>query len=95
MDAIKNKQDTDFEKLCEHTIADLRKYILYLTNGDIHTADEILQKTYLLAKEKQDKLLSHPNPAGWLSVTAQNLCRQHRSFEKKDADNTIPMLPFG
>jgi len=87
----KNKQDIDFDQFCKNTISDLKKYALYLTKYNVDIAEEIVQKTYLLAKENQNKVLNHPNPSGWLSATAENLCCQHRDSEKKHANNTIPI----
>ena len=73
----KSTSDDEFSKLCEDTYADLQKYALWLTRGDKYTAEEIVQNTYELAKKKQDIVLAHPNPAGWLSKTAQNYNMKH------------------
>jgi len=62
-----------FSKLYDNTNEDLMKYILKLTSGNKYLAEEIMQDTYLQAKENQDELLEHPNPAGWLFVTVKNL----------------------
>ena len=62
-----------FLKLYKNSHKDLEKYILKLVNGNKYLSEEIIQKTYLCATENQDTLLEHPNPAGWLFVTAKNL----------------------
>jgi len=95
-----------FSKLYDNTHEDLKKYVLKLVNGDRYLAEEIIQDTYLQAKENQDELLEHPNPAGWLFVTAKNLYyKQMKSIadysvyetELTDdlADLEIDFLSFG
>ena len=37
-------------------------------------AEDIAQETYLIALEEWEKVKYHPNPTGWLMMTAKNLC---------------------
>jgi DNA-directed RNA polymerase specialized sigma24 family protein len=56
----KSKGDDEFNRLCEDTYEDLKKYVLWLTHGDKYAAEDIVQNTYEIAKKKQDIVLSTP-----------------------------------
>lgn len=54
--------------------------------GSAEEAADVLQEVFLLAYEKN--IRNHPNPAGWLVKTTDNLCKnfirsQYRSDEKQ------------
>ncbi len=42
---------------------------------DSHHAEEAVQDTFRIACENQEKLLTSPNPKGWLMVTLQNVLK--------------------
>ena len=48
--------------------------VAYRLTGCQEDAQDMIQKTFLLAISQQDELGRHPNPGGWLMVTL----RQHR-----------------
>lgn len=57
----------------------LRGHCLRLTASP-DLADECVQMTFLAAAEHAGRLLAHPNPAGWLYVTALHMVRRtHRT----------------
>lgn len=81
----------NFEQFYLNTKALIYQY-LYQHGEDFFETEDIAQETYLMALEEWDSLKEHPNPAGWLMVTARNLCKgYHRhvyfrkeSFEEKE-----------
>jgi DNA-directed RNA polymerase specialized sigma24 family protein len=84
--------DEIFEQMCEETYDDLMKYALWLTRGNKYSAEEIVQNTYEIAKKKQYVILSHPNPAGWLSLTAQNYNTRHIKEMRKINEYEIELV---
>ncbi len=62
----------DFERFYLNTKNILYNY-LYHHASDSFELEDIAQETYLVALEQWDMLKNHPNPAGWLIVTAKNL----------------------
>ncbi len=95
----------DFEQFYLNTKAAIYQY-LYQHVEDFFETEDIAQETYLIALEEWEMLKEHPNPAGWLMLTARHLTRgYHRhvyfrkeSFEEKDeiayeepAYNTVVM----
>lgn len=48
---------------------------LYGGNHDWGRAEEAAQEAFSIAWEKQDALLSSPNPGGWLTLTLQNVVK--------------------
>lgn len=80
---VKTKIDNDFNNLCNATYNDLKKYVVRLMNGNVHSAEEVVQNTYKAATEQKELLLSHPNPPGWLFNTAKNICREQWRKTKK------------
>ncbi len=76
----------------------IRGHCLRLT-GSPDQADECTQMTFLAASEQASRLMSHPNPAGWLYVTALNMVRRlrrngARAAAQADIDDPVvePML---
>ena len=49
------------------------------------SADECTQMTFLAAAEQACHLMTHPNPAGWLYVTAVHMVKRLRSAGAKAA----------
>lgn len=87
----KTEQELDFEKLCEQMEQPLRKYILHKTK-DIYQAEDILQNVFLKATQNRSKVISHPNPKGWLINTAKNLILKEYAANKGVADIEVELL---
>ena len=89
MNADKLKADEEFNKLCEDTYEKL-KIKVYAKTGDKYAAEEIMQETYLIAGKNKKKLLSHPNPEGWLYKTAvyihANNIRKNKKLENNETE---------
>lgn len=52
--------------------------VAYRLTGCQEDAQDMIQKTFLLAISQQDELGHHPNPGGWLMVTLNNLVKNER-----------------
>ncbi len=52
--------------------------VAYRLTGCQEDAQDMIQKTFLLAIGQQEELHSHPNPGGWLMVTLSNLVKNER-----------------
>lgn len=69
----------------DHFLADLYRQeyptmfrLAYRLTGCPEDAQDMIQKTFLLAIPQQDELCRHPNPGGWLVVTLNNLVKNER-----------------
>ncbi len=62
----------DFERFYLNTKNILYNYLYHHTK-DYFELEDLAQETYLVALEQWDMLQNHPNPAGWLILTAKNL----------------------
>ena len=69
----------------DHFLADLYRQeyptmfrLAYRLTGCPEDAQDMIQKTFLLAISQQDELCRHPNPGGWLVVTLNNLVKNER-----------------
>ncbi|MDD4371949.1 MAG: sigma-70 family RNA polymerase sigma factor [Anaerostipes sp.] len=78
----KETKDILFELFYNKTFEEIRNYLKVLYRWDADEAYDVLQDVYLIAYEKFDMLNKHPNPIGWMKVTARNKCWQ--SFTKKN-----------
>lgn len=52
--------------------------VAYRLTGSRDDAQDMIQKTFLLAISQQEELKRHPNPGGWLVVTLNNLVKNER-----------------
>lgn len=52
--------------------------VAYRLMGCQEDAQDMIQKTFLLAISQQEELCRHPNPGGWLMVTLSNLVKNER-----------------
>ena len=52
--------------------------VAYRMIGNIETAEDLVQSTFLLALFHQQDLLNHPLPEGWLMKALQNLALNER-----------------
>ena len=75
--------------------------VAYRLTGCQADAQDMIQKTFLLAIGQQEELGSHPNPGGWLMVTLNNLVKNerrrmaHRSEVPLDDVSWLPAQEVG
>ena len=86
----------DFERFYLNTKNILYNY-LYHHIKDCSELEDIAQETYLVALEQWEMLREHPNPAGWLILTAKNLCYNYERHvychkESLACPNDIPYI---
>ena len=78
----------DFEQFYLNTKAAIYQYLYQRMEDSVETED-IAQETYLMALEEWDSLKEHPNPTGWLMLTARHLCagfHRHTYFRKESME---------
>lgn len=85
-----NNADNFFQSLCEQYYADLGNFLLALTK-DRELAQDLLQETFIVAWNKRELLLTHPNPAGFLFQTAR-LCLKHARQKQKKQQSRVLYL---
>lgn len=85
-----NNADNFFQSLCEQYYADLGNFLLALTK-DRELAQDLLQETFIVAWNKRELLLTHPNPAGFLFQTAR-LCLKHARQKQKKQQGRVLYL---
>jgi RNA polymerase sigma factor (sigma-70 family) len=80
--------DSFFQSLYE---ANYRKMIqfAYRVVGNMETAQDLVQDTFLLALFKPNGLSNHPNPKGWLMQTLKNL-----ALNEKRRMQAHPQVPL-
>lgn len=85
-----NLEDIDafFQKVCEENYADLGNFLLVLTK-DREQAQDILQETFIIAWQKRQKLISHPNPAGFLFQTARLCLKSSRRKRSREQNQVV------
>jgi RNA polymerase sigma-70 factor (ECF subfamily) len=66
-------------------------YVLVSLNYDNDLADDVIQDVFSLALQKLEVVLSHPNPGGFLIVTAKNYIQKYRASLKKSSKLTSPL----
>lgn len=79
--------------------------VAYRLTGSRDDAQDMIQKTFLLAIAQQEELERHPNPGGWLAVTLNNLIKNERRRMAYQAEIPLedvsqfpaqaPDIPFG
>lgn len=67
---IKELYDENYEWLFRLASNRLRAFV-----GHSSDAQDVVQEVFMLAAEKD--IRNHPNPAGWLAVTAENTCKNY------------------
>lgn len=74
--------DTSFQALYE---AHYKKLIVaaYHMVGSIHSAQDLVQETFMLALLKWDTLSCHALPEGWLMLTLKNRALNKNHFSKR------------
>ena len=63
--------------------------VAYRMTGSMDMAEDLVQETFLFALFRQDELLNHPLPEGWLMRTLQNLVLNER--RKAAAHTAVPL----
>lgn len=63
--------------------------VAYRMTGSMDAAEDLVQETFLFALFRQDELLRHPIPEGWLMRTLQNLVLNER--RKAAAHAEVPL----
>lgn len=66
------EQNEWFDQLYKEHSARLFKQAFYVLH-DRHLAEDLVEETFLILLYKQHDLITHPNLAGWLSLTLKNL----------------------
>lgn len=66
----------DFECFYKRTQTMVRQY-LYSRVADTHEVEDLVQETYAEALEQWNMLREHPNPCGWLLLTAKHISRRY------------------
>jgi len=57
--------------------------IAYANTHNANRAEEIIQETFLSAWLEKEKLITHPNPAGWLRIKLHNIIMHSDRSEKR------------
>ncbi|MCD7862637.1 MAG: sigma-70 family RNA polymerase sigma factor [Lachnospiraceae bacterium] len=68
--------EEDFESFYKRTSQMVSQYLL-ARMADAHEVEDMVQETYAEALEQWDMLREHPNPCGWLLLTAKHICRRY------------------
>lgn len=71
------KAERFFDGLCEDYYEKVLRY-LYAALADEQAARDTVQEVFLVAWQKREALLTHPNPGGFLFLTAKNLAQKAR-----------------
>lgn len=74
----------NFESICQENYERIYRYI-YAMTGDIHRAEDVVQEVFLIAYQKGNAFLEHPNPPAFLYKTAKNVVCQIARQEQKYA----------
>ena len=96
--ALDEKQRQCIEHLYDEMYDRLRAYALsQLDDGSL--AEEAVQDTFRIASYRAKKLLSSPNPQGWLTITLKNVIANMKLMRARlskvvvaslDADKSMP-----
>lgn len=83
-----SQANSRFQALYEE-LHDKMLRVAYRMTGSMDTAEDLVQETFLFALFRQDELLRHPLPEGWLMRTLQNLVLNER--RKAAAHAEVPL----
>ncbi len=67
------------------------KYILVSLDFNESYADDCMQDVYLAVCIKKDTVIEHPNPGGFIIVTARNFVKKYRAKMQKSAMHTVAL----
>lgn len=65
-------KETFFSQMYEANYGNIRKWA-YRHTGDVTTAEDIAQETFLILVMKIEDAMAHPSPRAWLYTVARNL----------------------
>ena len=80
-----------FQKLYED-LHDKMLRVAYRMVGSVETAEELAQNAFLLALFRENELMQHPNPEGWLMRVLQNLALNERRRLKSHPETSLDSL---
>jgi RNA polymerase sigma-70 factor (ECF subfamily) len=69
------------DALVQRSSDEIKRYLVRRLSGDLHTAEELLQETFLTAWRKRAELTD--DPIRWLYVTARLLLQNYRRQQRK------------
>lgn len=80
-----------FQKLYED-LHDKMLRVAYRMVGSVETAEDLVQNSFLLALFRENELMQHPNPEGWLMRVLQNLVLNERWRVKRHPETSLDSL---
>ena len=80
-----------FENLYNKHKETVYKYILVSLNFNHDLANDCMQDVFLLLLHKQEVVLAHPNPGGFIIVTARNFIKRHKTAQYNHAKKLAPL----
>ena len=80
-----------FQKLYED-LHDKMLRVAYRMVGSVETAEDLVQNSFLLALFRENELMQHPNPDGWLMRVLQNLALNERRRVKRHPETSLDSL---
>ena len=80
-----------FQKLYED-LHDKMLRVAYRMVGSVETAEDLVQNAFLLALFRENELMQHPNPEGWLMRVLQNLALNERRRVKRHPETSLDSL---
>lgn len=80
-----------FQKLYED-LHDKMLRVAYRMVGSVETAEDLVQNSFLLALFRENELMQHPNPEGWLMRVLQNLALNERRRVKRHPETSLDSL---
>jgi RNA polymerase sigma factor (sigma-70 family) len=84
-------QDEFIASLYERYFDVVFKYCLPRLRFDESAAADCAHAVFDAALEKREKLSRHPNPAGWLMLTARHMVHKRWTRDAKSAAESIPL----
>ena len=83
--------NNQFQKLYE-TLHDKMLRVAYRMVGNVDTAEDLVQNAFLLALFREDEVMRHPLPEGWLMRVLQNLARNEQKRAKQHPETSLDSL---
>ena len=80
-----------FQKLYED-LHDKMLRVAYRMVGSVETSEDLVQNAFLLALFRENELMRHPNPEGWLMRVLQNLALNERRRVKRHPETSLDSL---
>lgn len=80
-----------FNSLYNEYYALIYKYTLVSLNFNEYLAKDCVQEVFLTVYEKIDIVLKHPNPGGFIIITAKYIVKKHQAKISSQNEKTIPL----